>query len=135
MPSAHTSVTSQQLAFSQPATPKAFQPSQDVTGQQAAGSSESQVFSKELGDLLGTIPKDEKGFAFLASVIKALGGTIDDVGSKADAQGRNSLLKSFDERMKVKLIVLPKPTLQRLVLRHVCQLQPHVHPHNYGCRC
>ena len=100
MPSAHTSVTSQQLAFSQPATPKAFQPSQDVTGQQAAGSSESQVFSKELGDLVGTIPKDEKGFAFLASVIKALGGTIDDVGSKADAQGRNSLLKSFDERMK-----------------------------------
>ena len=85
MPSAHTSVTSQQLAFSQPATPKAFQPSQDVTGQQAAGSSESQVFSKELGDLVGTIPKDEKGFAFLASVIKALGGTIDDVDRLAQA--------------------------------------------------
>ena len=27
-------------------------------------------------------------------------GTIDDVGLKADAHGRDSLLKSFDERMK-----------------------------------
>ena len=80
MPSAHTSVTSQQLAFSQPATPKAYQPPHDVTGQQAAGSSESQAFSKELGNMIRTIPRDEKGFAFLASVIKALGGTIDDVG-------------------------------------------------------
>ena len=100
MPSAHTSVTSQQLAFSQPATPKAYHPPHDVTGQQAAGSSESQAFSKELGNMIGTIPRDEKGFAFLASVIKALGGTIDDAGSKADARGRDSLLKSFDERMK-----------------------------------
>ena len=100
MPSAHTSVTSQQLAFSLPATPKAHQPPYDVTGQQAAGSSEGQALSRELGDVLGIIPKDDKGFAFMSSVIKALGGALDDVGSKSDAQGRDLIKKSFDEKLK-----------------------------------
>ena len=43
-------------------------------------------------------------------MIKALGGTIDDVGSKADAQGRQSLLKSFDEKLK--------DEMQRLMQAH-----------------
>ena len=100
MPSAHTSVTSQQLAFSQPATPKAHQPPQGVTGQQAAGSSDGQALSRELGAVLGIIPKDDKGFAFMSSVIKALGGALDDVGSKSGTIGRDLVKKTFDEKLK-----------------------------------
>ncbi len=50
--------------------------------------------------MLGTIPKDDKGFAFMSSVLKALGGTLDDMGSRSDAHGKDLIMKTFDEKWK-----------------------------------
>ena len=93
-------MTSQQLAPSHPATPKAFEASQNVTGQQAAGSSVGRGFGGEIGSLLETIPRDEKGFAFMSAMVKALGATLDDTGVNAGSQEQSKIMQTFSNRLK-----------------------------------
>ncbi len=100
LPSANTSVTSQQPAYWHPGTPKAQNAFSNVIGQQAAGPSVGHVFGRELSSVLETIPRDDKGFAFMSAMVRALGETLDHTGTVADTQQQNNILRIFNERLQ-----------------------------------
>lgn len=72
----------------------------NVTSQQAAGPSANRGLGTELNSVLGNVTKDEKGFAFMSAIVKALGGTLDDIGTNARAQERDRIMQTFEDRLR-----------------------------------
>ena len=71
------------IVLSQPATPKAQQASSSVTGQQAAEGRRPIFGAEGVETVLKDVSKDEKGFAFMSSIIKVLGETLDQTSASA----------------------------------------------------
>ena len=94
------------IVLSQPATPKAQQASSSVTGQQAAEGRRPIFGAGGVESVLKDVSKDEKGFAFMSSIIKVLGETLDQTSASASQQEHDKMAHLFKSKMDSEMIHL-----------------------------